>query len=282
MRAITVTLQTEQPVLATSFQGDPNSDVSYPYIPGSAIRGALIGRYLKRHHLRDDDILQDELVQRLFFNGTTRFLNAYLDANGKRTLPIPRSWRKEKGIDLPHEVFDLSQNAPEDKSLQLKAVDGEFCTVQSDLITLYAVDKRINIHNLRHRRRGRAVPDKLDTTGKVVEAGEGAVFRYEAIDAGQTFQAVILCEDADEQTLKDLMTPADLWLGGSQSAGYGHTKITKVDSAADWDEVGMQPKERCDRKTLIVTLLSDLILQDEQGHYVADPKLVTQQLVLPS
>jgi len=154
--------------------------------------------------------------------------------------------------------------------------------VQSDLITLYAVDKRINIHNLRHRRRGRAVPDKLDTTGKVVEAGEGAVFRYEAIDAGQTFQAVILCEDADEQTLKDLMTPADLWLGGSQSAGYGHTKITKVDSAADWDEVGMQPKERCDRKTLIVTLLSDLILQDEQGHYVADPKLVTQQLVLPS
>ena len=28
MKAITLTLQTEQPILATSFQGDPNSDVS--------------------------------------------------------------------------------------------------------------------------------------------------------------------------------------------------------------------------------------------------------------
>lgn len=282
MKAITVTLQTEQPVLATSFQGDPNSDVSYPYIPGSVIRGALIGRYLKRHHLRDDDILQDESVQRLFFNGSTRFLNAYLDANGKRTLPIPRSWRKEKGTDLPCPVFDLSQNVPEDTSL--KSVDGEFCTVQSDLVTLYAVEKRINIHNLRHRRRGRAVPDKLNTAGQVVEAGEGAVFRYEAIDSGQTFQAVILCEDADEQTLKDLLTPADLWVGGSQSAGYGHTKIIKVESLANWVEIGLElpSTERYDRKTLLVTLLSDLILQDEQGHYVADPKLVAQQLVLPS
>ena len=280
MKAITVTLQTEQPVLATSFQGDPNSDVSYPYIPGSAIRGALIGRYLKRHSLQDADLSQNEGVQRLFFNGSTRFLNAYLDANGKRTLPIPRSWRKEKGTDLPHEVFDLSQNAPEDKSLKLKAVDGEFCTVQSNQITLYAVDKRINIHNLRHRGRGRAVPDKLDTAGNVVEAGEGAVFRYEAIDTGQTFQAVILCDNADEQTLKDLLTPADLWVGGSQSAGYGHTKIIKIDTVVNWDEVGIQPEERCDRDTLTITLLSDLILQDEQGHYVADPKLVAQQLTL--
>jgi CRISPR-associated protein Csx10 len=282
MKAITVTLQTEQPVLATSFQGDPNSDVSYPYIPGSAIRGALIGRYLKRHHLRDDDILQDESVQRLFFNGSTRFLNAYLDMNGKRTLPIPRSWRKEKGNDLRDGeylcVYDLSQDIPENTSL--KAVDGDFCTVQSNVVTLFAVDKRINIHNLRHRRRGRAVPDKLDAAGKVVEAGEGAVFRYEAIDAGQTFQAVILCDDADEQTLKDLLTPADLWVGGSQSAGYGHTKIIKIDSVANWDEVGISATERCDLDTLTITLLSDLILQDEQGHYVADPKLVAQQLAL--
>lgn len=281
MKAITVTLQTEQPVLATSFQGDPNSDVSYPYIPGSVIRGALIGRYLKRHSLQDADILQDESVQRLFFNGSTQFLNAYLEeAKGKRTLPIPRSWRKEKGANLPCQVFDLSQNIPEDTSL--KAVDGEFCTVEREsyLVTLYTVGKRINIHNLRHRRRGRAVPDKLDAAGNVVEAGEGAVFRYEAIDAGQTFQAVILCKDADEQTLTDLLTPADLWLGGSQSAGYGHTKILKIGTVANWNETGIQPKQRCDRDTLIVTLLSDLILQDEQGHYVADPKLVAQQLSL--
>jgi CRISPR-associated protein Csx10 len=279
MRAITISLRTEQPVLATSFQGDPNSDVSYPYIPGSMLRGALIGRYLKRHHSKDDDILQDEQVQRLFFNGTTRFLNAYLEGQGKRTLPVPRSWRKEKGIDLPCSIFDLSQNVPEGKSL--KSVDGEFCTAQSSLATLYAVEKRINIHNLRHRRRGRAVLDKLDSAGKVVEAGEGEVFRYEAIDAGQTFQAMILCSDADEHTLKELLTPSDLWLGGSQSAGYGHTKIVKSNSAANWNEVEIPAVERCDCETLTITLLSDLILQNEHGQYVADPILVAQALELP-
>lgn len=279
MKAITITLRTEQPVLATSFQGDPNSDVSYSYIPGSVIRGALIGRHLKRHCARNEDILQNELVQRLFFGGTTRFLNAYLDVEGTRTLPISRSLRKEKGRDLPCAVYDLSQGMPEKTSL--KSVNNEFCIVQSHLMTLYDVSRRINIHNLRHRKRGRAVPDKLDSTGKVVEAGEGAVFRYEAIDAGQTFQAVILCDADDEQTIKNLLAPTDLWLGGSQSAGYGHTKITNFDSRAEWNEVEILPKNRCDRETLTITLLSDMILQDDQGHYVADPKLVAQQLALP-
>lgn len=37
MQVIRFLLQTEQPVLATSLQGDPNSDVSYLYIPGSMI-----------------------------------------------------------------------------------------------------------------------------------------------------------------------------------------------------------------------------------------------------
>jgi CRISPR-associated protein Csx10 len=278
MNAITITLRTEQPVLATSFQGDPNSDVSYPYIPGSAIRGALIGRYLKLHSLHKQDILQNDTIQRLFFNGTTRFLNAYLDAKGKRTLPIPRSLRKEKGTECP--LYDISQSIPEE--ISLKSIDSEFCTVQSNWINLYMVDKRINVHNLRHRRRGRAVADKLDAAGNVLEAGEGAVFRYEAIDAGQIFQAVILCDADDEKTLRDLLTSADLWLGGSQSAGYGHTKITKVASVSNWHEVGIQTEERCDRDTLTITLLSDLILQNEQGQYVADPNLVAQQLALPS
>ena len=33
----------EQPLLLTSLQGDPNSSVSFSYIPGSVVRGALIG-----------------------------------------------------------------------------------------------------------------------------------------------------------------------------------------------------------------------------------------------
>jgi CRISPR-associated protein Csx10 len=51
MKAITFLLHTQQPILATSLQGDPNSDVSHDYILGSMIRGALIGRYLRQNNI---------------------------------------------------------------------------------------------------------------------------------------------------------------------------------------------------------------------------------------
>ena len=71
MKAITFLLHTKQPLLATSLQGDPNSDVSFSYIPGSMIRGVLIGRYLHCHGLQSTDEILDESkfpdVKRLFF-----------------------------------------------------------------------------------------------------------------------------------------------------------------------------------------------------------------------
>jgi CRISPR-associated protein Csx10 len=78
MKAIVVTLETLQPVLATSFQGDPNSDISYPYIPGSAIRGAIISRYMQQYQLSDLELTNSE-IRRLFFEDrSTQYLNAYI------------------------------------------------------------------------------------------------------------------------------------------------------------------------------------------------------------
>ncbi len=104
MKAIVFSLQTQQPLLATCFQGDPNSDVSFSYIPGSMIRGALIGRYMRQEGLNDLD-LGEEKVQQLFFDPEqTRYLNAYIeDSAGQRTLPTPKSWFKEKNDDLPED-----------------------------------------------------------------------------------------------------------------------------------------------------------------------------------
>jgi CRISPR-associated protein Csx10 len=42
----------------------------------------------------------------------------------------------------------------------------------------------------------------------------------------KSFNQVILCEDGDVITIQMLLvTEPNIWLGGSQSAGYGHTKI---------------------------------------------------------
>jgi CRISPR-associated protein Csx10 len=128
MKAITFVLETQQPVLATSFQGDPNSDVSYPFIPGSMIRGALIGRYLQRYGLQDGDILTDETVRRLFFDGKTRYLNAYIYQEQQRTLPLPHSWKKEKNDELSKnksvKFYDFS--VEEDDELESPKPVGEY------------------------------------------------------------------------------------------------------------------------------------------------------------
>ncbi|MCT7961123.1 RAMP superfamily CRISPR-associated protein [Laspinema sp. D1] len=276
MKTITFVLETQQPVLATSFQGDPNSDVSYSYLPGSMIRGALIGRYLQRHRLQNTDILTDETVRRLFFEGSTRYLNAYLySQNQKRTLPLPKSWKKEKNAEFNEldeiKAYDFSL---EEKKLNSPKPVGEyFWEQESGDVILYAVNRRINIHNLRDRRKGRSAPDKLNpTTNTVVETRDGEIFRYEALDAGQSFQAVILCADIDVALFQKLLDPPDIWIGGSQSAGYGHHKISNISIYDEWHETNIPVEKRQENTTsLSITLLSDLIVRDESGQYAPIP-----------
>lgn len=137
--------------------------------------------------------------------------------------------------------------------------------VDNEDVVLYPEKRRINIHNKRDRKRGRGIE------------GSGAVFRYDALDAGQTFQGVILCDNADDvTTIKPLLQPKDIWLGGSQSAGYGHTQIIPIEDAENsdtWYEIGSDPEYREDRELLRLTLLSDLILRDRWGQYVAMPSM---------
>ncbi|MEG4576349.1 CRISPR-associated protein Csx10 [Microcoleus sp. N3A4] len=273
MKAITLTLQTQQPILATSFQGDPNSDVSYSYIPGSMIRGAIIGRYMRQHHLSELDLTNEE-VKRLFFDAnSTRYLNAYLlsyEKQSQRTLPLPLSWFKDKDAELkedsPITVYDFSIDRGDDPETP-KSVGEYFWTKERGVVKLYKEKRRINIHNFRDRKKGRSTDN------------QGELFRYEALDAGQTFQSVILCEDGDVITIQMLLvTEPNIWLGGCQSAGYGHTKIIIDDLKIlnHWDEIGIPAEDRENDENLSITLLSGTLLRNEWGQPVADPMLIKQ------
>lgn len=266
MKAITFSLHTKQPLLATSFQGDPNSDISYSYIPGSMIRGAMIKRYIKHHNLSELD-LENKEVQSLFFdNKKIKYLNAYLLSRKKqRTLPVVRSWFRDKDIELSEEIrnipaYDFSVDRNEGEPETPKFVGEGFWTVESGCVRYYKEKRRINIHNRRDRTKGRS----SQTTG------EGEIFRYDAIDAGQTFQAVIVCEEIDASLLDLLENSENIWLGGSQSAGYGHTQITDIQTYDNWNEVD-SPENRTEHENFTITLLSDLILRDEWGQYAVIP-----------
>ena len=168
MKAIIFLLHTQQPLLATSFQGDPNSDVSYSFIPGSMIRGAMIGRYMKQRQISNLDLNNDE-VKRLFFDSSkTQYLNAYLLSHeGKRTLPIPYSWHKHKDDEFSEVsdsilVYDCAQKYEIPEDVEPKKLEKQFWCLEEQEYTLYTISRRINIHNQRDRQKGRSTQTKIN------------------------------------------------------------------------------------------------------------------------
>ena len=259
MKTLTFTLTAQQPLLMTSFQGDPNSDVSYSYIPGSTIRGAIIGRYLRQHSDTPFDP-ENPAIHRLFFDdNSTHYLNGYInEQNGHRTLPVPYSWLKEKTDSLSQDadcpVYDMavSSNSPDTP----KHVGEGFWYTQGGRTDIYRPQRRMNIHTQRDRTKGRATKEN------------GQVFRYESIEVGTSFGCAITCHDEDVETLKGLLEKSStLWIGGSRSAGYGKTKLSHLAVEDSWQEASGY---RSASSSLVITLLSHTLLRDENGQPVAD------------
>lgn len=259
MIAITFTINLIQPLLASALEGDPNSGTSFPYVPGSVIRGTIIDQYLA--HQPAVDLADDTDARRYFFSGQTRYLNAYLLDNtqkANRTLPTPLSWIKDKNsadnysvVDKAHPDFVSPDSLAQFE--QPKPVESAFYSSAEAGVTTYKPLKSIKVHNQRDRRAGRATD------------AAGAIFRYEALATGQRFGGVILCESAADADVIESLLAEVTHMGGSRQAGYGQVEILDIQRPDPWQEAATQAVGA--GATLTVTLLSDLIVRDEQGQY---------------
>jgi len=241
-----------EPGLFTALEGDPNSGVSFPYIPGSVLRGALIHKYRENHKGQNFDPAADATRQ-LFFNGTTRFLNAYPIANDALGEPTPKTWHHVKRQDS--DATDATIHALDPKK-QWNGYAAPFARKADNTATMIQPERQLTIHIQRPRIPGR--PQRND----------GAIFRYEALAPQQTFQAAIQCEEADEKTLRDLLE-GEISLGGSRTGAYGRANILLLDQQAPSET----PSHSTDGK-LRVIFLSDVLLRDACGQYTSDPKVV--------
>jgi len=252
MKALTFEVTAIEPLLMARVEGDPNSAVSFPYIPGSVIRGALIDRYRPR---APEDLAGDDTCRRLFFEGTTCYLNAYPLRNGARALPTPLALFQEKKAD-GNQVLDFSVRINDDVNQPVNLKD-ELCWLAGGQITPYEDRdyRHIAVHTARERVKGRATED------------EGAVFRYQAIAPGARFQGVILAAEADAPILKELLASDEVWLGKSRTGGYGRVAIDNVQEPPTWSETRTIPGHLGPGSTLIITLLSHLIIRTADGAY---------------
>lgn len=282
MKEITYRIDLLEPALVTSLQGDPNSSVAFDYLPGSVLRGMLIGKYLNSQPVGSDD----STLRRLFFDGTVCYLNGYpLDVHGQPGQPVPASWQRVK-YDESGEIFDFAIKA-QNTEQQWQAVKAPFYTLSGEEVRLIQPARNVAIHTQRTARFGRAMPkyrpvESGQTSGGAIpQLGKdeipGTVYRYDALAAGQTFAATIICDnDEDEPTLRALLD-GYVTIGGSRSGGYGRAKIRLLansDSRQDETEDDRDLPEG----VLIVTLQSNALLRDGRGQFTVDPKHISQVL----
>lgn len=281
MRVIKYHVELLEPTLVTSLQGDPNSSVAYDYLPGSVLRGIFISKYLNPQSAD----ASDDTLRRLFFDGTTRYLNGYpLDAYNRPGWPVPASWQRVKGKE--REISDFAVEAQYDDQ-RWQPVSKPFYTLSREGVQLIQPPRNVAVHTQRTARFGRAMPEYLpdsSQTGgkgtKLLKEDEiiGAIYRYDALAAGQTFEAAIICDNDDDAGTLSALIGGRVTLGGSRSGGYGQAEIRLMTSAASDYDVAEDTDEDESTGKLIVTLRSDVLLRDARGQFAVDPELLRKVL----
>jgi CRISPR-associated protein Csx10 len=264
VKAILYNLDLLTPLIATDLQGDPNSAVSAPFIPGSALRGAVVARYLRQSGRQSFDAARDQQERDMFLSEATRYLNAYpLNEQDERALPAPAAWRYDKndGVVEPDDmrkIYNLSR--PGQRVSEPEGVGASFAWLYGPTVRLHRGMRQVNVHTQRDAKPGRAT-----------EAA-GEVYRYDAMSAGSRFQAIILTSDEMAETLAGLLRGATLNVGRARRAGYGQVAVTKVETVPteEWQECPLRGSLTDD--SLQVTFLSDALLRDSKGHPTLDPK----------
>jgi CRISPR-associated protein Csx10 len=245
MKTVYYHVTLKEPAILTAIDGEPNSAVSYDFIPGGVMRGFFIGEAMRQYNLHEIDPT-DEAPCRLFFSNQTRYLNLYPVINGRRSLPVPASWRVKK-YGSKTTVYDEAVGHHESHD-KMSSSKGFVDYPEQEKTGIYQPARILNVHTQRARRS----PD------------EQQVYRYDALAPGQTFAGMILCQsDEDANMLHGLIQNRhQIHIGGARSAGYGLAEMGDAVIHDEWWEVPHQPAT-----TTILTLLSDVILRDALGQY---------------
>jgi len=278
MKAITYRLELLEPVLVSQAEsGEENSAVGLPFVPGSAIRGALVAHYLEQHPT--DDLAADPQARQWFLDGTVCYLNAYpwYKAEKARMLPTPKSWfaEKDRASDEQGSLYDWAVDPTQRLEQPKPPKDAEFCHLTGpepvyeegeeevflvsprlDRVVCYSPPRQINVHIA------------LVKTNRRDESNK--VYRYDALAAGQVLAgAIVAPDDVNLTGLHALLRDeSELFIGCAHTAGYGHVRLEVDSIISGWEEYPSAAPS--DNGEIIVTLLSDTLVRGRDGQINGD------------
>ena len=233
--------------------GDPNTVVTRQDIPGSHLWGAAAWHYLNQ----PNHAPTDSAFCCAFLNEGLRFLTAYpeikdpneFEEKPQRTIPIPHSIRKKKSHDS---LVDFVVKPPQSlNDEQTKRHERRYGRINSGRLDTLVVKTDRNYHHARaatDRRIGRALGSEVGG------ADAGALFAYEAIQAGQTFQGAVLGSEEDLTNLKNLLEGVNVInVGRSRSAQYGKAEFEWIKDVQPLGEL-VESEGFFPRQTLVVQI----------------------------
>lgn len=221
-----------------------NSEDTMEYIPGTAIRGAYIYKYIQNKKITD--INQGEHREKLL-NGKIKFLNAYPKFGEYRSIPFPNAYfapKEQLKSSMGQIPLTLGLDVKLDPGYE-KARESEFVGYDEDKYFKLRIPKTSNLH---------------------LNKAEKILFRYESIRAGQVFEGIIKVEDdkyLDE--IIELFQNTIVYLGGSKGSGYGKCKLKNlrvVESNPEYNNLKGNFQQ-----DIYLIAMSDIIFRNELGEY---------------
>lgn len=242
-------------------QTEPSKDC----IPGSTLRGAIIGQ-LVRHKTFEQD-KQRILLQMACYN-------AYPYRNNSLYLPAPRhlrvdkhEWRAKKAdydSKAQVELIDLLTSDGEARKAK-NTLPYRFLAIKGAYLAGLNVEQEYRLHH---------------TTSKNIDKTEKEnLFRYQAMAAGQVYRAVIRFDPGLQPLLEPVFQQeTEVYLGGSKGSGYGLCQWRPIGPVlTDYQEVksllglpvglGTQFNGQTGQELRIICL-SDVLIRNEYGQPV--------------
>lgn len=249
---------------AQSTYAEPTAE----YIPGSTLRGALIGQLI-RLGLFTDNTKNDFLLDMECYN-------AYPYSAGDFYLPRPfhlrvdkHDWRKARALgeerkllsNLWQEKGNVSDAKNQSEYHFMVVEQYELNGEKRDVLRGKNVMKEYRLHHSTYKSQSQE-PENL--------------FRYEAISAGQKFRGILKYKKELESQINTLLVVTRIiYLGGSKGSGYGRSEINAVDVPLEkYDEIKQllgiksSPKnneEGDNGREVLITCLSDCLFRNEWG-----------------
>lgn len=224
------------PVICKAPTGNQAS--TQDYLSGSKILGLLAG------------MIGQDGYRRMTTNAELIVSNAYILCHGKRTIPAPNSWQKQKDqVFDENDEMNLWEMICEPDVSQMQMAPSKLHYVDESGMTL-GVNTEITYH---HRR-----PDDK-AIGRATGKDNSTFYQLESIQSGQSFGGYILANtDQAKEIIRVAGAESRVRLGYSKNMQFGEAvfRLKRIEP--------IQKKQVC-MQDAVVTLVSDMILYNCNG-----------------